>query len=135
MPELAACRITIAFGRIVSGLFSLEGRLGILTSGAVAICGASAALAIAAVLPKSETSERDTAFTVIGVTTLSTIAMVIYPILIPLFRMDHVSAGIFLGGTIPAADWPELFALGVKKIYTSEMALADVIKSLAETLK
>jgi methylmalonyl-CoA mutase, C-terminal domain len=41
---------------------------------------------------------------------------------------------LFLGGTIPAADWPELYKLGVKKIYTSEMALPDVIQSLAETL-
>ena len=42
---------------------------------------------------------------------------------------------IFLGGTIPAEDWPALYALGVKNIYTSEMPLADVVASIAESLK
>jgi methylmalonyl-CoA mutase C-terminal domain/subunit len=42
---------------------------------------------------------------------------------------------IFVGGTIPTEDWPDLYAMGVKKIYTSEMPLADVVASIAETLK
>jgi uncharacterized integral membrane protein (TIGR00698 family) len=71
-----------------------------LTGGAVAICGASAALAISSVLPKSDSRERDTVFTVIGVTTLSTMAMVIYPIIIAFFGLDHAAVGMFLGGTI-----------------------------------
>jgi uncharacterized integral membrane protein (TIGR00698 family) len=75
-------------------------RFGILTGGAVAICGASAALAVAAVLPKTATSERDTSFTIIGVTALSTIAMVIYPIVASALGFNHHQAGIFLGGTI-----------------------------------
>jgi len=66
----------------------------------VGICGASAALAIAAVLPQDEYSERNTIFTVIGVTTLSTIAMVLYPIVVNYFNLDHTAAGVFLGGTI-----------------------------------
>jgi methylmalonyl-CoA mutase, C-terminal domain len=52
--------------------------------------------------------------------------------------LEAIEAGdipIFLGGTIPTEDWPELFALGVKNIYTSEMKLADVVASIAETLK
>jgi methylmalonyl-CoA mutase C-terminal domain/subunit len=52
--------------------------------------------------------------------------------------LEAIEAGdipIFLGGTIPAEDWPGLYALGVKRIYTSEMPLADVIASIAETLK
>ena len=52
--------------------------------------------------------------------------------------LEAIEAGdipIFLGGTIPAVDWPDLYALGVQRIYTSEMPLADVIASIAETLK
>ena len=41
---------------------------------------------------------------------------------------------IFVGGTIPAEDQPELLALGVSRIFTSEMKLADVIAALVETL-
>ena len=38
--------------------------------------------------------------TVIGVTTLSTMAMIIYPVVIAFFHLDHAAIGIFLGGTI-----------------------------------
>lgn len=44
---------------------------GLLTGGAVAICGASAALAISTCLPKSEGRDKDTLFTVVSVTALS----------------------------------------------------------------
>src|ERR1019366_6353923 len=49
--------------------------------------------------------------------------------------LDAASIPIFLGGTIPMADRPDLLALGVKQIFTSEMALDDVIAAIAETLK
>jgi methylmalonyl-CoA mutase, C-terminal domain len=42
---------------------------------------------------------------------------------------------VFVGGTIPQQDQPELLALGVKRIFTAEMALADVIAAVAEALK
>ena len=72
----------------------------VLTGGAVAICGASAALAIATILPKSKFSERDTIFTVIAVTTFSTIAMILYPLLTGFLELDNRTAGIFIGGTV-----------------------------------
>jgi uncharacterized integral membrane protein (TIGR00698 family) len=96
----SAVIMTILVGWAASRLMGLRKDFGVLTGGAVAICGASAALAIAAVLPKHQTSERDTIFTVIGVTTLSTVAMIIYPMIVSLFGLGPASAGIFLGGTI-----------------------------------
>jgi uncharacterized integral membrane protein (TIGR00698 family) len=92
--------VTILFGVLAARAFGLTRPFGLLTGGAVAICGASAALAISSVLPKSDSRERDTVFTVIGVTTLSTMAMVIYPIIIAFFGLDHAAVGMFLGGTI-----------------------------------
>jgi uncharacterized integral membrane protein (TIGR00698 family) len=97
---IVAVTLTILFGIVVASIVGIKRPFGILTAGAVAICGASAALAISAVLPKSETHERDTAFTVIGVTALSTMAMIVYPLIIALFRLDHAAIGVFLGGTI-----------------------------------
>jgi uncharacterized integral membrane protein (TIGR00698 family) len=91
---------TIAFGALCVRLTHSHRTFGVLTGGAVAICGASAALAISAVLPRHPNRERDTTFTVIGVTALSTIAMVLYPIIVPALGFDHRQAGIFLGGTI-----------------------------------
>ena len=77
-----------------------KGTIGILTGGAVAICGASAALAISSILPKSGSRERDTIFTVIAVTTFSTIAMIVYPVIVTFIGLDDRAAGVFLGGTI-----------------------------------
>ncbi|MEO1199118.1 MAG: putative sulfate exporter family transporter [Pseudomonadota bacterium] len=96
----SAVAATICFGVILSSALGLGRRFGVLTGGAVAICGASAALALASVLPKDKDSERFTLFTVIGVTTLSTVAMVLYPVLTGLMDFDHRDAGVFLGGTI-----------------------------------
>lgn len=95
-----AVALTIGFGLAVSRLLGRGWRFGLLTGGSVAICGASAAMAISAVLPKNEHSERNLIFTVLSVTVLSTLAMIIYPILAASFDLDDVAAGVFLGGTI-----------------------------------
>jgi uncharacterized integral membrane protein (TIGR00698 family) len=100
LTMVAAVVLTIFFGIGAAWALGLSRRFGMLTGGAVAICGASAALAISSVLPKNENHERDTVFTVIAVTTLSTIAMVVYPIIVARMHLSHEAAGIFLGGTI-----------------------------------
>ena len=92
--------LTICFGAILARKLGFNRRFGMLTGGAVAICGASAAMAISAILPQDETTRRDTLFTVIAVTSLSTITMVIYPIFTTEIGMLEKQAGLFLGGTI-----------------------------------
>ena len=77
-----------------------EGKFGLLTGGATAICGASAAAAISAALPPDPQKERNTLFTIIGVSTLSTLAMIIYPVLIQLLRLDDAHYGMFIGATV-----------------------------------
>lgn len=74
--------------------------LGLLTAGSVAICGASAALAISLVLPKHKNSERDTLFTVIIVTVLSTIAMIFYPLVFNFLALDEQTSAMLVGMTI-----------------------------------
>ncbi|SMX35876.1 YeiH family protein [Maliponia aquimaris] len=91
---------TIGFGFATSRLFGFRYRFAFLSSGAVAICGASAAMAIAAILPKDEKSEQRLIFTVVGVTLLSTLAMILYPILAELMGMDDRTTGIFIGATV-----------------------------------
>ncbi len=97
---VASVAATIVFGRALAGWMGLTHLQGLLVGGATAICGASAALAISAVLPKHKDSERDTLFAVISVTVLSTIAMVVYPILIRAMGYNNNVAGIIIGGTI-----------------------------------
>lgn len=91
---------TILFGLIGAKLLGRGWRLALLTGGAVAICGASAAMAIAAVLPKNQFSERNLIFTILSVTVLSTIAMIVYPLVTGTLGLDHRATGVFLGGTI-----------------------------------
>ncbi len=91
---------TILIGGLIGRAFGLKGDQSILSAGAVAICGASAALAIASVLPSHKDHERNTILTVAGVTALSTLAMVFYPVLVTFLGYDNATAGIFLGATI-----------------------------------
>ncbi|MDH5737456.1 MAG: putative sulfate exporter family transporter, partial [Gammaproteobacteria bacterium] len=99
---LVCCAVvlTILFGVLLSRRLGLGTLFGVLTGGAVAICGVSAAIAIAAVLPRRETADRELIFTVIGVTGLSTLAMIMYPPVAGALGLGPVDAGIFLGGTI-----------------------------------
>lgn len=91
---------TIGLGILLAKVFGIQKRFGVLTGGAVGICGASAAMAVSAVLPASQQQERDTLLTVIGVTSLSTVAMVLYPIVAGWLGLDERAISIFLGGTI-----------------------------------
>ena len=91
---------TIGLGFLAARAFGQSRAFGVLSGGAVGICGASAALAIASVLPRTEESERNTILTVVTVTALSTVAMITYPLIATAAGLDHAHAGIFLGGTI-----------------------------------
>jgi len=73
---------------------------GFLSGGATAICGASAAMALSAALPAHPNKERATLFAVVGVSTLSTVAMILYPLAARLAGLGDHEAGIFIGATI-----------------------------------
>jgi uncharacterized integral membrane protein (TIGR00698 family) len=92
--------ITIAGGWAIGRALGLKSDHAALSAGAVAICGASAALAISSVLPRHENSDRNTMLTIIGVTALSTLAMVLYPLIAHAAGFDHRTAGVFLGASI-----------------------------------
>ncbi|EYD72685.1 YeiH family protein [Limimaricola hongkongensis] len=91
---------TIGASVLAAWMLGRDRLFAFLSGGAVAICGASAAMAISSVLPKREESERDLIFTVVSVTMLSTLAMIAYPILAARLGFDMRQTGVFLGGTI-----------------------------------
>jgi len=97
---VAAVTLTIGFGWLLARRLGLRSDHGLLSGGAVAICGASAALAISSVLPRHPDAERNLIVTVVGVTTLSTVAMVAYPFITSALGMSDRTAGVFLGATI-----------------------------------
>ena len=100
-------------------------RLGLLTGGSVAICRASAAMAISAVLPKNEHSERNLIFTVLSVTVLSTLVMIVYPILAAALDFDDVTSGAFLGSTI----------LDVAQVVGAGFSVSDEVGEVATLVK
>ena len=97
---IAAVVTTLLCGVLLGRFLGLNRAQSVLSGGAVAICGASAALAISAVLPRTKDSERFTLMVVVTVTVLSTLAMVIYPLAARLLHLPPELAGLFLGGTI-----------------------------------
>lgn len=92
--------LTIGCGFVCGKIFGKGWRFSLLTGGSVAICGASAALAIASIIPHNDKTERNTLFTVVAVTTLSTIAMIVYPILFAILGLNESQSGFLVGATI-----------------------------------
>jgi uncharacterized integral membrane protein (TIGR00698 family) len=97
---IVAVTLTIGVSMLAARLSGFHPLFGLLSGGATAICGASAALALSAALPPHPQKERATLFTVVGVSALSTVAMILYPMLARALGLDQRLAGIFLGATI-----------------------------------
>ena len=91
---------TILFGFLVARALGLSNAFGTISGGSVAICGASAALAVSSIFPKNKKIEQQTLFIVIAVNILSTIAMVLYPLIANALTYNNLQAGVFLGGSI-----------------------------------
>ena len=72
----------------------------VIAAASVAICGASAALAAAAVLPETPDKTRTTLAVVCGVNILSTAAMLIYPLIAHAVGLKAQGAGVFFGLSI-----------------------------------
>ncbi|WP_397447978.1 YeiH family protein [Pseudomonas sp. NA-150] len=92
--------VTISLSVVAAKALGFSRLFGMLTGGATAICGASAALALAAALPSHPQKERATLFTVIGVSALSTTAMILYPMIANWLSLSPQVSGVFLGASI-----------------------------------
>jgi uncharacterized integral membrane protein (TIGR00698 family) len=91
---------TIVFSASVARLMGFNTLFGLLTGGATAICGASAAMALSASLPNHPSKDIATAFTIVGVSALSTLAMILYPMMADHLHLSAATAGVFIGGSI-----------------------------------
>jgi uncharacterized integral membrane protein (TIGR00698 family) len=92
--------LTIGAGFALARCFRQQASYGALAGVATAVCGASAALATATVLPTYPDKDRDLVFVVVAVNALSTVAMLVYPALCAWLRFDAETSGIMLGATI-----------------------------------
>ena len=122
---IAYVTIILMLGLMLARFFDLDWRLGLITGGAVGICGAAAAMTISALLPKNEETTRWTLFTVVGVTSLSTLAMIIYPILTKFLSLNPQETGFFLGATIH----------DVAQVMGASYAVSDIVGNTAALTK
>jgi len=97
---IAGVATTMLASRALARRLGLGDSFAALSGTAVSICGVSAALTVAAVLPQRPDLGRQTVVVCIAVTALSTIAMLLYPPLATLARFSAVEGGVFLGATI-----------------------------------
>ena len=109
MAELGVGAAAIAVGGLILCLglgyalaraSKLPRELAFLTAAAVAICGASAALAVAAVLPCSDSRENNACATVAAITVIGTAAMLAFPLVAVALGLSDTAAGIFYGATL-----------------------------------
>ena len=114
---------TIALGLLLARLLRRPVAEGLVSGCAVGICGASAALAVSSVLPQTKENERFTLLAVVGVTLLSTLAMVLYPLASSLAGLTPAQAGVFFGATIH--DVAQVVAAGMMLSNAGDTAAAD----------
>lgn len=95
-----AMAATLASGIVLARRLGLSDGYGALAGAATAVCGASATLATATVVPAYKGKEADIAFTVVAANAVSTLVMLAYPALARAIGLDAVDTGVFLGATI-----------------------------------
>jgi uncharacterized integral membrane protein (TIGR00698 family) len=91
---------TVLAGFGLARLLGRERGTGALAGVATAVCGASAALATATVVPDYRGKAADVAFTVIAMNAFATLAMLAYPLLCAWLGFSEMQTGIMLGATI-----------------------------------
>lgn len=97
---IAGVGATIVLGAITARILKLDHRFGMLSGGAVAICGISAAMTLSSVMPRNQETEHYTLLTVLMVAAFGAIAMVVYPVVAETLDFGAVASGLFIGGSI-----------------------------------
>ncbi len=100
----AAIAVTVAIviiaGVVTARMLRLGTAFGLLCGGAVAICGASAALAFAALLGEKRVSQAQLTLTLVGIAAASATAMSIYPVLVSILGYSDAQSGFVMGASI-----------------------------------
>ncbi|MFM8500149.1 MAG: YeiH family protein [Chakrabartia sp.] len=104
VPSFIAIAVILALvtvtGLGVARLFGLPWALGLLAGGSVAICGASAALALSTLLGEKRTSQAQLTLVLVCVSAASAFAMSTYPILAGSLGLSDRQAGFLIGASI-----------------------------------
>jgi uncharacterized integral membrane protein (TIGR00698 family) len=92
--------IVMGTGALVARSLGLGGAFGTLAGGSVAICGASAALALSSVLGEKRVNQAQLTLVLVAVSAASALAMSLYPILAAMIGLGPHAAGFMIGASI-----------------------------------
>lgn len=96
----ALIALVLLTGTVVSRFVGMSGAFGTLAGGAVGICGASAALALASVLGERRASQAQLTLVLVTVSAASAFAMSFYPALAHMLHLTDRQAGFLMGASI-----------------------------------
>ena len=91
--------VAIGVGVLAARLLGLGVAFGALSGGAVGICGASAAMALAATLGQ-RIREAELTLVLVGTSVMSSLALILYPAICQWVGLDDVQSGFVLGAAI-----------------------------------
>jgi uncharacterized integral membrane protein (TIGR00698 family) len=103
LPFLALLAVMVAAfagGMLGAKATGQSAAAGILAGGATAICGASAALALYAVIGKDRISQAQFALTLVGIALFSAVALSFYPLITDALSFGDRQAGFLIGSAI-----------------------------------
>jgi uncharacterized integral membrane protein (TIGR00698 family) len=100
LTVIVAIVAVFAAAWVLARLLKLPAGFAAIAATSVAICGISAALAAAAVLPQRRYLREATLFVCVAVSLIGTIAMIVYPTLTELTPWDTAASAVFLGASI-----------------------------------
>jgi uncharacterized integral membrane protein (TIGR00698 family) len=91
---------TIGAGVVAARALGFSQSFGVLAGGAVAICGGSAAMALSATLGERRVRQSELTLVLVGISSMSSLAMVVYPAVAHSLGFSDAQAGYFLGGSV-----------------------------------
>jgi uncharacterized integral membrane protein (TIGR00698 family) len=97
---LITVAVTIGGGVLAARLLGYSTAYGVLSGGAVAICGGSAAMALSATLGERRIRQAELTLVLVGISSMSSLAMVLYPAAAHALHFSNAQAGFFLGGSV-----------------------------------
>jgi uncharacterized integral membrane protein (TIGR00698 family) len=92
--------LTVMAGVAAARALGFGAAYGVLSGGAVAICGGSAAMALSATLGERRVRQAELTLVLVGISTLSSMAMVVYPAVAHGLGLSDAQAGYLLGGSV-----------------------------------
>lgn len=97
---LSVMAMTLIAGLLAARIVGQSQSVGLIAGGATAICGASAALALYAVVGSKRLSQAQFTMTLVGISIASALAMTVYPVLASELALSDKQAGFLIGASI-----------------------------------